>query len=105
MSTVTFENGKSVQFEGTPTPADINEVAQKMNIQPSSSGPSLSDMASGVGKVLNNVEQPFISVAATPVQLLAKALGKPDPFASSAFPGPDGNGVPVAPATPAGFPD
>ena len=32
MSTVTFENGKSVVFEGTPTPADIDEVAQQMGI-------------------------------------------------------------------------
>jgi len=104
MATVTFENGKSVVFQGTPTPADINEVAAKMNIQPASSGfPSLSDIGTGLGKIANNIEQPFISVAAAPVQLLAKAMGQKDPYANNAFPGPNGQGVPVAPATPAGF--
>ncbi len=33
MSKVTFETGQSVDFEGVPTPADIEEVAQKLNIQ------------------------------------------------------------------------
>jgi hypothetical protein len=32
MSTVTFENGKVVNFAGTPTPADIEEVAQQMGM-------------------------------------------------------------------------
>lgn len=34
MSTVTFQNGKSFNFNGTPTPADIDEVAQTIGIQP-----------------------------------------------------------------------
>lgn len=34
MATVTFQNGKSVNFNGTPIPADIDEVAQSLGIQP-----------------------------------------------------------------------
>ena len=32
MATITFENGKKVQFSGTPTTKDIDEVAAKMNL-------------------------------------------------------------------------
>jgi len=39
----------------------------------------------GIGKgaygILQGLEKPFLNVGAIPVQLLAKALGKPDPFA------------------------
>lgn len=35
MPTVTFENGQSVNFDKTPSPADIEEVATKLNIQKS----------------------------------------------------------------------
>jgi hypothetical protein len=34
MSTITFSNGKSVNFNGTPTPEDIDYVAKQMGIQP-----------------------------------------------------------------------
>lgn len=37
MATVTFENGQSVEFDGTPTPQDIEEVAQKLKIQKATS--------------------------------------------------------------------
>jgi hypothetical protein len=37
MSVVTFPNGKTVTFDGTPTPADIDAVATKIGIQPSQS--------------------------------------------------------------------
>ena len=35
MTTITFQGGQSVNFNGTPTPQDIDEVAQKIGIQPS----------------------------------------------------------------------
>lgn len=34
MATVTFSNGQSATFNGTPTPQDVDFVAQKMGIQP-----------------------------------------------------------------------
>lgn len=34
MSTITFKNGKTVNFDGTPSPDDIDEVATKMGITP-----------------------------------------------------------------------
>lgn len=36
MATITFENGAKVNFEGNPTPQDVEEVAKSMNIAPSS---------------------------------------------------------------------
>jgi len=42
MSTIQFENGKKVTFEGTPTPKDIEEVARTMNIQPTPQAPDTS---------------------------------------------------------------
>lgn len=37
-------------------------------------------IASGVTNIANSIEQPVISLAASPVQALAKATGQPDPF-------------------------
>jgi hypothetical protein len=37
MSTITFANGKSVNFNGTPTPADIDFVAKQMGVTAGSS--------------------------------------------------------------------
>jgi len=36
MATITFSNGKSVKFNGNPTPEDIDFVAKQMGIQPES---------------------------------------------------------------------
>lgn len=33
MATITFENGQKVEFEGNPTPQDVEEVAVKLGIQ------------------------------------------------------------------------
>lgn len=65
--------------------------------------PSLSEVGHGAAKLLRDVETPFVSVAATPVQLLAKALGQKDPYANNAMPSIGGEGIPVAPITPKGF--
>lgn len=69
-------------------------------------GPSLgSQILGGASKLLSEAETPFISVAAAPTQLLAKALGRPDPFANgvpSGIPGAPTDAA-VAPATPEGF--
>lgn len=41
------------------------------------------------GNILKGIEQPFVSLAAAPVQALAKGLGQPDPYANKAFGGVD----------------
>ena len=51
-------------------------------------------LGSGALNVLNTIEKPFIGLAATPVQLLAKALGKEDPYAKG-MPGLAGSNIPV----------
>lgn len=57
----------------------------KSNIQfqgPAVSQPSLAERIwGGLSGVVSSVEQPFVSLAAKPVQLLAKATGQQDPFA------------------------
>lgn len=40
-----------------------------------------------VGGVVKAIEQPFVSLAATPVQALAKGLGQPDPYAKGTLGG------------------
>jgi hypothetical protein len=119
MSTVTFSNGKSATFEGTPTPADVDYVAKQMGIQPDSSAsptaPGETDvpddgawtkLVGNVSKGLSTLESPLTSVLATPVQLIAKAAGKPDPFAGGVpmgLPGAPTQSAAPAPVTPAGF--
>lgn len=39
MATIQFENGTKVNFEGTPTPKDVEEVAAKLNLKPPASTP------------------------------------------------------------------
>lgn len=55
----------------------------------------------GLSKVVGAVEQPFVSLAAKPVQLAAKALGSKDPYSEgipAGLPGAD-TSVPVSPPT------
>lgn len=51
-----------------------------------------------LARLANAVSQPFTSLAATPVQALAKATGQPDPYAQG-FPALGGQGNPVTPLT------
>lgn len=44
-------------------------------------GGLLGSLARGAGNILTEAEKPFLGVAAIPTQLLAKAMGRPDPFA------------------------
>lgn len=73
----------------------------------------VSNLASNIGKgilgagqgalnLTNQAETALASPLATPVQLLAKAFGQPDPYANG-IPNLGGNSIPIAPATPAGF--
>jgi hypothetical protein len=39
MATIQFEDGTKVQFDGTPTPQDVEEVASKLNLKKTSSIP------------------------------------------------------------------
>ncbi len=58
-----------------------------------------------IANTAGSIEQPFISLAATPVQLLAKAMGVPDPYANgipSGIPG-STKSLSVAPLTPSGL--
>lgn len=65
MATVTFSNGKTATFNGTPTPEDIDYVAKQMGIQPDQAPKApeakpnpISEVAKGFGKgVLNTVRQ------------------------------------------------
>ena len=51
MSIIQFENGKRVEFDGTPTPADVEEIASKLNTRPSiSSGGKHKGFFSGLGE-------------------------------------------------------
>lgn len=133
MPTVTFQNGKSATFESTPTPADIDEVAQRMGIgsdtpsdasslaplvsaqpDPGALGKTLTAVSSG----LSTLETPILSPVAAIPQLALKAYNAltgskiPDPFAGGVPSGlpstldgstPTENTSPIAPATPAGF--
>lgn len=46
--------------------------------------------------VLNSIESPFVGLAATPIQAVAKAMGRPDPY-SQGIPGLGNTKVPVSP--------
>lgn len=81
MSTITFENGTSVNFEGDPTPADIEEVAASLNIQPSTpEETALEDSRNVVQKVLSPIYNSAVTMAARPGQLagvgIAGAMSK-----------------------------
>lgn len=54
----------------------------------------LSRLGHGAVNVLNSLEKPFVGLAATPVQLLAKLTGHADPYAQG-LPGLAGTSVPV----------
>ena len=84
-------------------PASIGAVPVKSTFSDSNSQIGGGTDWNSVGHWLENsadsIEQPFISLAATPVQLLAKALGHEDPYASG-MPGLPGTGnIPIASAT------
>lgn len=94
MATVKFSNGATVTFNGTPTPADINQVAQTPAVKnykgaTSFSSNSIQDtpgaaqdlITKGIPNLLNSVATPFESVAAAPVQGLARLIGAKDPYA------------------------
>lgn len=71
MSTVTFPNGKSVTFQGNPTPQDIDYVAQQMGITADTT-PSPQSMSSGIlsgGKAVANA-------LLSPVEFLGSHLGQ-----------------------------
>lgn len=75
-------------------------------VEDSGSTPSVAaqgtpDILESLKNTASDIEQPFASVAATPVQIFAKMKGLPDPY-SQGMPTATGN-VPIAPATPAGF--
>lgn len=54
----------------------------------------LSKVGNGAIGLLNDIEKPFIGLASTPVQLLAKITGQPDPFKEHPIPGFNGTTVP-----------
>ena len=65
MAIIQFSNGQKVQFNGNPTPADIEEVAKNLNIQTqqpveeqpqeSKVGGFLKGVAKGVGSILKDI--------------------------------------------------
>lgn len=62
MSTVTFSNGKSVSFAGTPTPQDIDYVAQQMGITPEPTQSLGSEIVNGGKAVANALLSPVESL-------------------------------------------
>lgn len=57
------------------------------NIYQNSGSPAPSSLANIFGSVVKGIEQPFVSLAAKPVQLLGKGLNLPDPYANQALAG------------------
>ncbi len=82
------QNGSNFVNPGTPPPqgnnfvTPSNETAQTPAVDTSTNGnPKKGGFWNGVGKFINSIESPFIGLAATPVQALAKLAGKQDPYA------------------------
>src|SRR3990167_3014176 len=71
MSTITFENGKKVQFSGTPTSKDIDEVATKMNLGAPSAPPKTS-----FGKKVAEFVAPTATKAYGKIQAGEKLTGR-----------------------------
>jgi len=97
-------SGPASSIPDTLSPQAMVQLVQSQ--QPQQDNRSLgSKILSGAGHLLSKAEEPFISVAATPVQLLAKALGQEDPYAKGVPAGLPGmpEKVTPAPATPEGF--
>lgn len=101
MATVTFSNGATAEFNGTPTAADINEVAKTPAVANYKAKPTLGNLTSNsfgiVKNVANAISTPLESVAAWPVQALASATGQPDPYRNG-IPNLSGN-VPILPGS------
>lgn len=94
------------QLPDTITPEQMNAI---QGPAPAVGNGPAPNFAGSIGRFLANsanaIEQPFVSIAATPVQLLAKAIGAPDPFADGfpQFPGSTNGPMQVAPLTGAGL--
>jgi len=66
----------------TPGQFDLTGLqSQEPAPQPEQAGGILGKLAQGAGNILTEAQKPFLGVAAIPTQLLAKAMGRPDPFA------------------------
>lgn len=101
--------GQTIQ--NSPPQATVNPAIIPFNAPPITTpqkpelgdiGKTLVDSVKSAGKsIIAGAEKDIASPAATPVQLIAKALNLPDPY-SQGVPGTFGN-IPVAPATPEGF--
>lgn len=79
MSTIQFDNGTMVQFDGTPTEADVNEVAQKAGIDGSQKSGNIG------GKVGDFMQSVFPNKNIGSV--LGTAVGIPYAFANSGIEG------------------
>lgn len=86
---LTLKNGGQVQADAS----NPSSTANPQN-QPTEDN-MLQKIAHGAGSVLNAIEKPFIGAGAIPVQMLAKAMGRPDPYAQG-FPSLTGENIPVS---------
>lgn len=68
------------------TPVATSQPAQTPSAPQGADG-IWASLAAGAGNIVKGIEQPFVSLAAKPVQLLAKGLGQPDPYAKGALGG------------------
>ena len=52
MSKIKFDNGVTVNFDGTPTPQDVEEVAQNLNLKPEQQAQDKPGFFKGLGLVV-----------------------------------------------------
>ena len=80
MTTITFENGTKVNFQGNPTPRDIDEVAEKLNIRPDNFEQSLvrnyDQRRLELGKDITEGVHPVLALSKASTQLAGDALVK-----------------------------
>src|SRR3990167_4084608 len=80
MATITFENGTKVNFQGNPTPRDIDEVAEKLNIRPDNFEQSLvrnyDQRRLELGKDITEGVHPVLALSKASTQLAGDALVK-----------------------------
>ncbi len=81
MATIQFSNGQSVQFSGTPTQADVEEVARHLNIHQPAAAPPAPQLASGpagdfASNALRTVAEPLIRTGGLIEKGLDQTLGR-----------------------------
>ena len=80
MATITFENGKKVNFEGNPTPEDIDFVAKQIGITPSEKTgvePTFKASIGGAETIVPNVAKTFGNIPSSAARILEMSIVDP----------------------------